>query len=575
MQSARVVLPPHDVIPIIFVPGVAGSNLKTKKEKTWMVPNGAGDIGIILKTGGRGQKKRQKLFDPLTSEVDPDGKCVIDDNVYWLTSEEAHRRGWGTIHAGSYHAFLQRLERVLNDITAAPGEPDLKKNYLLPEIGFLQYLNGGLPSHLTSSSSAKPSPRDYGLKAEEAMNMWGKKPPALTEKEIHKLGSYYYPVWVYGYNWLQDNEDSARGLLKFIDEQVLACYKRSQYFKCADKVIIVTHSMGGLVARRASQMLKERGQEDKILGVAHGVQPVMGAPALYRRLRAGQEAGDPAAGFLNRDAFMAGITSAVMGWSEQSMTVQLARAPGPLELAPTKDYPMNWLVVKGYGRKVFSLPEKDPYAEIYSKTTDDCWWGMVNPEYIDPAGTIREEGRNPAKEYKKAIGFAQAFHDKLKLYAHPETYGFYGIDDDKYRSFGYVEWTINVESPSFIRNVEAVKNAKGIEYKSAKVTVPLQYQERPLHLLHNPPREKPLIANCTATLSNARNQRGDGTVPEDSGKVLERLGEKPPVEVFTIPGFGHQDAFNAESGSLAGIYFIARIVQKAPPPTPRGKTPLC
>ena len=75
------------------------------------------------------------------------------------------------------------------------------------------------------------------------------------------------------------------GCDNYIDNRVLACYAGKKYLKCAGKVIIVTHSMGGLVARRAAMMLAEQGQEDKILGVVHGAQPVMGAPALYRRLR--------------------------------------------------------------------------------------------------------------------------------------------------------------------------------------------------------------------------------------------------------------------------------------------------
>jgi pimeloyl-ACP methyl ester carboxylesterase len=569
-QSAITVLPPHDVIPVVFVPGVAGSNLKTGKEETWTVPNGAGDIVTIWNTSRRPQKRRQKLFDPLKAEVNPDGPCNIDKNLYWITPEEAKRRGWGTIHAGSYHGFLQYLEKTLNDFVVAPGMQDPDSSALLPEIAMMEYLHGGPPTHLTSSTHADNPSRDYGLKAEEAMAAWGKKPPALTGAEIHRLGSYYYPVWVYGYNWLQDNEESARGLLEYIDQKVLPQYANRKYFKCAGKVIVVTHSMGGLVARRAAQMLDERGEADKILGVVHGAQPVAGAPALYWRMRSGQEASDLALGLSDIEAAgTAVVTAAFMGWSEASMTVQLARAPGPLELAPTCYYPKNWLVVKCRDdRKIFSLPKEDPYAEIYSKTTDDCWWGMVNPKYIDPAGEMGNRKKDPTEEYIKAINKARAFHDKLGLYAHPETYGFYGIDDKKFRSFGHVEWYIHeVFSPDYIKNAEAVKNAKAIKYGSGEVTLPLDYQEDSLWLLHHDKSErKTLTMNFKASLSNARNQRGDGTVPEDSGKVLESLAHK---ESFALPGFGHQDAFKDAYALQATLYCIARIVQKAPPPTKR------
>lgn len=53
-----------------------------------------------------------------------------------------------------------------------------------------------------------------------------------------------------------------------------------------NKVIIVTHSMGGLVARSACVL---HGAEGKVLGVIHGVQPSVGSPAAYWRMKAGFE----------------------------------------------------------------------------------------------------------------------------------------------------------------------------------------------------------------------------------------------------------------------------------------------
>jgi hypothetical protein len=581
--SARVVLPPHDVIPIVFVPGIAGTNLKTGDEETWTVPNKE-DLGVIVQTIRRSQDERQTLFDPLTAEVNWNGQCVVEDSLYCLTSEEAKRRGWGALHAGSYHGFMQRLEMVLNTLTTHFGEADQSKNRLLPEIGLLQHLGSPPPAIPVGPPAARPTarrqtetPEEHDRRnAREAEAAWGKTSRPLSEAEIRKLGSYYYPVWAYGYNWLQSNEISAEGLLKYIDEKVLACYEGGQYFQCAGKVIVVTHSMGGLVARRAAQMLAEQGKENKILGILHGAQPVMGAPALYRRLRAGQEAAPATFDIFNVPFIEAAVTAAFMGWSERSMTVQLARAPGALELAPTCHYPPDWLrVTCREGRTIFSLPKEDPYKEIYSKTTDDCWWGMVNPAYVDPAGTIRKNGRPPTEEYMDAVGKAKAFHDKLGLYAHPETYGFYGIDDEKYRSFGHVKWYIKeVDSPRYVQNVQAVKDAKAVKYASGEVSIPLQYEEDSLQVRHGNGRKTPLVTNFKAILESARNQRGDGTVPEDSSKVLEKLAPIPK-EVFAFPGFDHQGAFKDEHAILASFYFIGRIVQKAPPPTERKGAPPC
>jgi pimeloyl-ACP methyl ester carboxylesterase len=49
----------------------------------------------------------------------------------------------------------------------------------------------------------------------------------------------------------------------------------------AEKVIVVTHSMGGMVSRA----LTEIHQCDKVLGVSHGVLPATGAPAYMPHAR--------------------------------------------------------------------------------------------------------------------------------------------------------------------------------------------------------------------------------------------------------------------------------------------------
>jgi pimeloyl-ACP methyl ester carboxylesterase len=56
----------------------------------------------------------------------------------------------------------------------------------------------------------------------------------------------------------------------------------------ATKVILVTHSMGGLVARACAKRIP-----DKIAGVIHGVMPALGAPAAYRRMACGTESSSP------------------------------------------------------------------------------------------------------------------------------------------------------------------------------------------------------------------------------------------------------------------------------------------
>jgi triacylglycerol esterase/lipase EstA (alpha/beta hydrolase family) len=57
--------------------------------------------------------------------------------------------------------------------------------------------------------------------------------------------------------------------------------------KC-EKVILVTHSMGGLVARYYSELLDGDFGQKNILGIVHGVMPDRGAPMAYKRMKAGE-----------------------------------------------------------------------------------------------------------------------------------------------------------------------------------------------------------------------------------------------------------------------------------------------
>src|ERR1051326_4103672 len=104
---------------------------------------------------------------------------------------------------------------------------------------------------------------------------------------------FEFPVYASGYNWTDDNEHAGQLLAQRIQDII---QEAQSVTGLCEKVILITHSMGGLVARAASELA---GARDSILGIIHGVQPATGAAAAYWRIKAGFE------GF--------GMTSRVLG----------------------------------------------------------------------------------------------------------------------------------------------------------------------------------------------------------------------------------------------------------------------
>ncbi|MCP3717563.1 hypothetical protein M3I56_19575, partial [Paraburkholderia sp. CNPSo 3281] len=102
---------PNRVIPVIFVPGVMGSNLfnPITKRPVWLVDGGAGAAKAWLL---RGPETRKQKLDPNTTDVYKDGDIPSGTAQ---SEVELRRRGWGTVAKMSYGTFLPFLENALND----------------------------------------------------------------------------------------------------------------------------------------------------------------------------------------------------------------------------------------------------------------------------------------------------------------------------------------------------------------------------------------------------------------------------------------------------------------------------
>ncbi|KVZ02609.1 hypothetical protein [Burkholderia stagnalis] len=540
-MRALCVLPPRHVIPVIFVPGIMGSNLCSNGTDAddgtaaWRPPNGKiRGLGELWRRANQTPAERQKQMKPESVRVDTGGKISIPRSLYTITEKEARKRGWGEVHLDSYGHVLAELEIALNEQYLDAGTKD---HTLMPVWEIAKTLRRREGNH-ASGKDVDVVDKDW-----HPVNT---TVPPLGSQEFSRLDDYFFPVWACGYNWLKSNEESAQELIARI-HTALDYYKRGNYWISTDKVIVVTHSMGGLVTRRAAQDLQET-----ILGVVHGVQPVGGAPVVYRRLRAGTETN----GWFDLQGM---ALAAVFGWSAADITCVMANSPGPLELLPTKQYPGGWLRFVqergGQSKEVMPrLPNADPYLEIYSKRAQEVWWGMVDEMLIDPANKT-PKGMEPYGQYMVTLGAAEKFHDTVKLDCHPVTYAHYGYDARQI-SFGRIVWKTSDEirpgSDLGSDIASLLSNAKAASFNElGKSTVQLGDSNIRFRLEnHQEPTEY--------DMANA----GDGTVPSQSGALIEK--GSPAPKVFRMDGFDHAASYKNENVLNNVMYCIAKIVQLAP-----------
>lgn len=336
---------------------------------------------------------------------------------------------------------------------------------------------------------------------------------------------FEFPVFAFGYNWT-DSAETAGARLKERIEQIRD-EARATVGAC-EQVILVTHSMGGLVARACCRLA---GAEGLVLGVVHGVQPATGSAAAYWRIKAGFEG--------------SALPSAVLGNDGKDVTVVLGNSPGGLQLLPNMHYRTNggavaWLKVTEDG-KVYhglELPRADAYEEIYRvpaivKPQDDkepstnTWWGLVDPDLLAPGaskppppeddGIEADYGAakpSPWTRYAGAGGYldiAKSFHQRLGTYAHPKSFCFAGNGQ---KTPDHVELKVEWR----MQNVLGVYRTRGF---SAEFVDADGWDRKAV--LQDPAGD------------------GDGTVPLSSSRILFKDGKPKPGD-STLP-LKHQPAY--------------------------------
>ncbi|MBS9433993.1 hypothetical protein EAE92_15830 [Photorhabdus hainanensis] len=500
------------VIPVIFLPGVMGSNLKLKPEQegekgksVWRL-NSTYSTDVLLWMF-KGASYRKETLDPNRTEVDDSGD-ITPDHTEKNKFQTCKQRGWGEIAHISYGTFLPWLQAVLDDerlafeyCLAGKGEKTLRQRMV-----------------------------DMSLNAE-----WGEEP--LTEAEVDHSYDFLYPVHVMGYNWLQSNKESAKRLAEYVDK-VLAFYGK----RCATKkVILVTHSMGGLVARYYSELLNGR---DKILGIVHGVMPATGAPTTYKRMKTGED----------------GKTSLVVGYDGEDMTPVLAQSPGPLQLLPGKEYGRGWLHIAD-GKVTHKLPKSDPYEEIYLEK--ERWWGLCETRFLNPDKKDKWKDNESWENYTYLIRKeVRPFIESLSGKYHPNTYAFYGASE-KNLSYGIISW--QEDKPNYNTYSRDNSYSRPGDYSGMAFDQPLY---DPINMEAGSTRTVHLSAglsswgykNITFRMAPPK-EPGDGTVPVKSGRITtEYLRSLLATEV------DHEGAYKGNSETeetFARLFTLRSIVKMA------------
>lgn len=433
---------------------------------------------------------RKRTLDPTSTSVFDGGELPSGTS---LSASKKQERGWGTVSKKSYGDWLVWLQNALDDCSAAT-----------------KYGHDGLRCSLKQGSLAP------GLSA-------------LTDEEVSLSYRYQMPVHAVGYNWLQSNEMASKHLADEID-RIIGEYRKT--YRC-EKVILITHSMGGLVARHCSEA---RGYKDKILGVVHGVMPATGSATAYKRVKAGWESDGTVAGEGARH---------VMGATAKEITAVFAQSAGALQLLPSADYGNGWLRVVD-GDQPLALPQRgDPYNEIYLKRRE--WWGLIDEQVVNPLDVTKKTVDRDWALFAKLINRdVIPFHDAIAQKYHAHSYVFYG-DDQAHKTWGDVVWK-RLQFPAWLNDHKySVMNARPLNDTRTGIIDVAVGNAGPIPIRKSF-QIQPAVEN------------GDGTVPVRSGHAPAHCVKA----CLAFDGIDHEGAYNpasrARSTRMFALWAITKLV---------------
>ena len=539
---------PRKVIPVVFLPGIMGSHLrlsparqaelKKKSDIAWRPEASAETLAMINKAPAY----RQMILDPEATEVDryePATRADADERhdnvrkVVFLSSRDsnllfntgdaasspadasatdagrrrdrfARMRGWSEVYFSTYGKLLTTLDSQLNRMCTR-GKPG--------------------PLWTAGSHSA------IGV----APSTWGGDSGApLAADALARISDAWYPVHAMGYNWLRSNGESAKEVAARI-RALIADYNQAGMH--CEKVIVVTHSMGGLVGR-ALLHADYGNAADVIAGIVHGAMPATGAAAAYKRMRAGFEGGG-VTGYLFKK---------VVGATGPEVTAVLANAPGGLQLLPSERYGMGWLKAKVNGEEITLGPTSDPYDEIYAN--EDKWYRLINREWVNPA---HQRDATWERTTNVLLNSRDFHRDIASSYKAGMTYVSF-CADEKQKTWGDVVWEAG-RAPFFHGGASQQLGLERLHIaRDAQHWVANRDDGTGTVILHDGMSTQPFGVHIAAP-----SEAGDGTVPLRSGEDPVKQG-KATVS-FKQNGYEHQGSFENQAVISSTLYAIASIAE--------------
>ncbi|MFO7564003.1 MAG: alpha/beta hydrolase [Enhygromyxa sp.] len=253
---------------------------------------------------------------------------------------------------------------------------------------------------MNTNSSLTPAQRDRGW-AGVAWDFYGQ---FVRDLAAQRFGRYRTPVYVIGYDWRQNNRDSGMAVARRI-RGILAS-------EGAERFILISHSMGGLVTRACLKNPNNSDISDKLLGVVHIAQPVDGGLVLVRRMFTGAVSSvDGGRGL-----------SMILGNTRQKFQTIMSAVPGPMQLLVTANYrdtDRSWW----YDYETFEEPG------VTRRWEGNPWDLYLQPQ--SPPGLLAPTTERYAveahvrREFVRRINEARSYHEWVRRWKHERTWAIY------------------------------------------------------------------------------------------------------------------------------------------------------